>query len=331
MTSLTTFPARLTQGAVLAAALAGSGCQGPDLPRAAGILEWDRIELPAEASEPIVEFFAAEGDRLEAGQPVVQLDTARTEARRDEAAAGREQAAARLSELKRGPRAERVDQAQARLHGARSNLETARTELERTQSLVARKLATDEALDLARNRRDQALAERDAARAELSELLTGATVEELQQAEAGLRQAEARLRELEITLERLTVRAPREGVLDTLPFKLGAQPRAGEAVAVMLAGQAPYARVYVPEPVRARITRGAPAIVRVDGVEKPFEGRVRMISREAAFTPHYSLTEEDRSRLSYVAEVTLAGQRARELSSGAPLWVEFPAGTDGAP
>jgi hypothetical protein len=81
----------------------------------------------------------------------------------------------------------------------------------------------------------------------------------------------------------------------------------------------------VPQAVRARMRVGIPAEVRVDGVEQVFRGEVRYVAAEAAFTPYFALTERDRSRLSYVAEVVLTGPEARELPSGLPVEVDFPA------
>ena len=289
-----------------------------------GLLEWDRIELTAEASEPIVEVLAAEGENVRAGQVLLRLDARRLEAQRDEARAALDQARARLAELKRGPRTERIDEARARLRGARSEAVTAQKEFERVSRLVRDKLSPADALDTARSRRDGAVADRDAAQASLDELLAGTTLEEMNQAEAALAQAQARLQGLEVTLGRMSVTAPRAGRLDTLPFELGERPKVGAVLAVLLAGDAPYARVYLPEPLRAHVVPGSAAKVFVDGVAMPFDGRVRMVSRDPVFTPYYSLTERDRSRLSYVVEVTLDGEAAQRLPAGVPLRVEFP-------
>lgn len=299
-------------------------CGNQDHTEVVGILEWDRLELTAEANEPITEILTHEGDALAAGQVILQLDTRRTKAQLAEAEAARAQAAARLAELKRGPRAELIDQARARLQGAESELQRAIAEYQRISALVEKRLAPAEALDTARSQRDRARADRDAARSELEALLAGTTAEELEQAEAALAQTEARLQALNITLERLTLRAPQPGRLDTLPYKLGERPPAGAVIAVMLAGRAPYARVYVPEPSRALVNQGTPAQVFVDGIEQPFDAHVRMISRDAVFTPFYSLTEQDRSRLSYLAEVELNGTGSQTLSSGIPVRVAFP-------
>jgi HlyD family secretion protein len=304
-------------------ALIAAACGNDGDFEVSGLLEWDRIELIAEAGEPVIDLMAREGERLATGQPILQLDPHRTQAQHDEAAAALAQYSARLAELKRGPRAELIDEAQAHLQGAKSALETRQTEYERVQALVTRNLVSDEALDLARSARDTAKAERDAAQANLAAMLTGTTVEELQQATAIMQQAEARLRAISITLDRLTVKAPRDGLLDTLPYKFGEHPRTGDVVAVMLAGQQPYARVYIPEPRRARLNHETKATIQVDGIQEPFTGKVRMVSSDATFTPFYSLTQRDRSRLSYVAEIELQGEQAATLTSGIPLKVQF--------
>jgi HlyD family secretion protein len=93
---------------------------------------------------------------------------------------------------------------------------------------------------------------------------------------------------------------------------------------VLLADGTPYARVYVPEPVRVRFTAGRKASVSIDGVSTALEGTVRYVSAEATYTPYYALTQKDRSRLSYLAEVSVADPRAAALPAGVPVRVAVP-------
>ena len=44
---------------------------------------------------------------------------------------------------------------------------------------------------------------------------------------------------------------------------------------------------------------------------------------EASFTPYHALTERDRGRLVFVAEVDLEGDGAHALPTGVPVQVEF--------
>ena len=77
------------------------------------------------------------------------------------------------------------------------------------------------------------------------------------------------------------------------------------------------------EPRRVSITEGDSLKVSVDGVDEVFDGTVRWISSEPAFTPYYGLTRENRSRLMYLAEVQLPSSAAR-LPSGVPAQVHLP-------
>jgi HlyD family secretion protein len=101
----------------------------------------------------------------------------------------------------------------------------------------------------------------------------------------------------------------------------GERPAAGTTIAVLLDNSRTFARVYVPEQLRARITPGVRLEVRIDGVADRFDGRVRWVSADASFTPYFALTEHDRSRLSYLAEIDLDGADA--LPAGIPLQVDF--------
>lgn len=291
---------------------------------AVGTLEWNRVELIAEVSEPIVEILVKEGAQLRKGDPILRLDDRRMQAQLAEAEAERAQAAARLAELERGPRIERIEEARARLQGAQKDLEIRERELARQLQLVKQKLSSPEAVDNARRQRDSARAERDQARAALDELEHGTTVEELDQARQNLARSEAAAERLKISVQRLTIRAPVDGRLDDLPYKLGNQPAVNNVVAVMLTGDHPYARVYVPEALRVHVTPGTRASIHVDGVEQPFEGVVRKVSSDPSFTPYFALTEHDRGRLSYLAEIDLV--QGSDLPAGVPVQAVFDQG-----
>jgi HlyD family secretion protein len=260
-----------------------------DVP-AVGTLERDRIELVAETDDPIVEIAVVEGATIAAGDLVVRQDDARMRAQVAALAAAR-------------------DQAKARIPGAESTLATAQRDLQRARALARRDMEAKARLDAAQATHDEALARRDEARAAL-----GA--------------AEAALADATLRLERLRVRAPGAGRVDALPFEVGERPRGGAVVAVLLAEGAPYARVYVPQPLRVRLAEGARARVSIPSLDGEFEGRLRTISREAAFTPFFALTQYDRSRLAYVAEVDLDPEAGRALPTGIPVEVRFELGSE---
>ena len=290
-----------------------------------GTLERDRIELKVESNEPIVSINVEDGDYVEAGSLVLVQDPARNQARWDQQAALRNQAAARLAELRRGPRAEFIRQAQARLVAAEVISHNALADLERATDIFDRGLSNQAALDNAStfwqvsNARE--LAEREA----LGSLLTGTTVEELQQAQAGLDAAEAGLALAQLDLQRLNVIAPNSGIIDKVLYETGERPDPGATVAVLLDDGRSYARLYVPELLKSRVRPGTRLDIRLDGIEGTRQGTVRWVSADASFTPYFALTEHDRSRLSFLAEVDI--ENAASLPAGLPLeaWIPLAA------
>lgn len=309
--------------------LAATGCRRDAArPPAVGTLERDRIELIAEAQEPIREIPVREGDNVSRGDLVVSLDDERARLRVQEARAARDRADAVLAEMLRGTRPEEIAEAEANVAEVEAEIVEAALELQRMEALVADDVESQRNLDIARRRYDAAGARRHAVRAVLERLLNGVTVEELDQARAALAEVEARFDATRVDLERLRIVALRDGRIDALPFKVGDTPPPGAVVAVVLAGGAPYARVHVVAATRPSVNPGDDAVVHVEGLERSFAGRVRWVSAEAAFTPFYALTERDRGRLTYLAEVDLLESEAGELPTGLPVEVTFAGGPE---
>ena len=310
-------------GALLAVAALLAGCR-QDVPQALGTLEYDRITLPAPAAERVVEIAVREGEQVEAGALVLSLEQARGDAQLALAQAEVLRQRELLAELRNGARPEDIDQRRASLAQAQAQARDANAYLARLQPLGARQLVAAAELDRARAAAASADAQVAAARAALAEAERGVRPERITQAEAALAAAQAQARAQAVSTGRLAVLAPRAGRIDSLPYRLGDEPALGAPLAVMLVGETPYARVYVPEPLRAEVRVGDAATIRVGAHgERSYPGRVRMIRSEPTFTPYYALTGKDAARLSYLAEVQLEGGGVGELPAGLPLRVEF--------
>lgn len=290
--------------------------------RVVGELASDRIELTAEVAEPISEILVAEGESVTAGQVLMRQNAARAIARLAESEAALGQVQARLDELVRGPRSEQISAARASVNGAGDELKFRRADYARVQEIFAKNLASPELLDRAKAALDAAEANNDLRRAQLQELLSGTTIEELAQAEQAVKQAAARRDLLEVDLARHDIIAPVDGIVDSRLFELGERPAPGKALLIMLPGEQPYARVYVPEHLRVQITVGMPAMIYVDGLDEAINGRVRWVASEAAFTPYFALTERDRGHLTFLAKVDIAEERPR-LPDGVPTEVDL--------
>ncbi|MGN7725901.1 HlyD family secretion protein [Luteimonas sp. 22616] len=300
------------------------GCRD-DAPQALGTLEFDRVTLPAPVAERIVSIDVREGQQVEVGTKLLTLERTRTGAQAQAALAEVQRQREVLAELQAGPRSEDIAQARANLNAAQAQARDASAYYARLQPLGKRQLVAAAEVDRARAAAGNAQAQVRAAQAALDELEHGTRREQVAQGEAALQAAQAQAEAEQATLQKLDLVAPRAGRIDSIPYKLGDQAPVGAPLVVMLVGDAPYARVYVPEPIRAGVAVGQRAQVFVDGREAALAGAVRMIRSEPSFTPYYALTGEDAARLSYLAEIQLDAA-AGTLPAGLPVRVEFEAG-----
>ena len=293
-----------------------------ELPMAVGQLESDRIELVAETNEPITAIPNLEGEVVSNGELIVSQDSTRVQLRIAEAEANVARLEAVLAEQLAGPRVETIAATEASLLEATIEHEFRERDFQRLVGLRARDLTSIESVDNAERLMATAAARIESISAQLAELKAGTRSEQIAQTHGSLQQVKSQIESMRFDQSRHEIRAPVAGVVDSLPFEVGERPRVGDVVAVLLAGEQPFARIYVPEPQRAGIRIGTELEVHIDGIPDPVTGTVRRIAADAAFTPYFALTERDRSRLTYVAEVVLPAQRER-LAEGVPVQVYF--------
>jgi len=310
----------------VALALAGllTGCTRERGGAAVGTIERHRFELSATVAEQIIALPVQEGQSVRVGELLAQLDGRVLAASRASAAAQVEQFRQRLEELRHGARREEIAQLEAQLAAAVAQRDQAEKDYARVIQLLSRGLIAQAQVDQQLQLRDSSAASMRSAQSALDLVRAGTRSEQLAQAASLLRSAEEQLRQQDVLLDRLTLRAAVDGVIEALPYRLGERPQVGAPVIIMLASGMPYARVYIPEPQRAALHAGQNLQVHVDGVAKPFSGHLRYIAGEASFTPYFSLTQRDRSRLAYLAEIDLPEAAARDLPVGVP--VEVPLG-----
>ncbi|RDI99712.1 HlyD family efflux transporter periplasmic adaptor subunit [Dyella solisilvae] len=299
-----------------------AGCQASP-PQVLGTLEFDRITLPAPAAEHIVRIDVREGQYVPAGAVIMQLETTRTQAALDSARADLKQQQQALLELVNGPREEQIRQARANLVGAQAQARDANAYYQRLSALARQRFIADADLDRAKAAAGNADAAVAADRAMLDQLLNGSRAEDIAQARAGVAAATATAASRAVDLEKLDLTAPRDVRVDSLPYKLGDQAQPGTPLVILLASDTPFARVYVPAPLRPSVKVGDEAVVTLHDGKRSFHGKVRMIRSEPTFTPYYALSGDDATRLSYLAEIAL-GQDAKDLPQGFPLSAVFP-------
>ncbi len=290
---------------------------------ALGTLERERVAHTATVNEVVVALPIKQGTQVKKGELLVQLDATQQKAQVARARALKSQAEANLEKLRNGAREEEVAAASAKVAGAKAALIKNKADYERTKNLAQTELASQAALESSLALYDESRANLESAKENLRALTNGTRIEDLKYAEAVLASSVATLASEQKRLADLSIRATRDGILDSLPWNLGERVTMGSPLAIVLAGDAPFARVYLPEAYRIKIKTGDHLKVHVDGLEKSIEGVVSWIANEPAFSPYYALNQKERARLMYLMRVQLPATFA-DLPNGVPAQVELP-------
>ena len=339
---ITLTPAAALGAVVLAgfaAAIALAGCREKppaDHVRVSGYVEATEVRVAPEVGGRLVELKVAEGDRVNAGDIIAQLDTADIALALQRAAADRLGADAQLRLLLAGARPEDIRQAEAQMAAAEADLAAARQEvtsaerdLTRFESLLASNSGAEKPRDDAATRRDvarervKAAEQRVRAAAEaVARLKSGARREEVDAARARLAGVDAQIATLEKARRDATVLAPASGMVTQKLVDAGELLAPRTPIVVLADLDHVWANVYVDEPLVPGVTLGQTATVFTDAGGPGIEGTVTFISPKAEFTPRNVQTAEERSKLVFRVKVTVANEKG-VLKQGMPVEAEI--------
>jgi HlyD family secretion protein len=132
----------------------------------------------------------------------------------------------------------------------------------------------------------------------------GTRPQQITQARAALDAAKANVAAAESRLREMTVRAPADGIIDSLDLHPGDLVGPRVQVAAVREFHDPYVRIYIAQRDLGRAKVGDQVHVRSDALPGAvFDGTIEQIDQDAQFTPRDVQTAEDRANLSYGAKV----------------------------
>jgi HlyD family secretion protein len=169
----------------------------------------------------ILRIFVKEGDRVEAGAPIAELDDAAERAALSAAEGDLDSAKADLLRTAHGLRKEDVEAAVADSEAANARAQLSKDALERTEKLAQGGAATPDELDRARRQADADERTFESMQAKKQAALAGSRSEDVVQARARVLAAAARRDQAQAQLDRLTVHAPIAGEILQLKFRPG--------------------------------------------------------------------------------------------------------------
>jgi HlyD family secretion protein len=318
----------------------GAACRNGDdgVPRASGYVEATEVRVAAEVGGRVVEMRAEEGTRVAAGDLLARLDTSDLELALRRAEAERDGAAAQLSLVRAGARAEDIRQAAAQAGSARADVSAAEAELKAANEDLQRFEALLTANAGSRKQRDDAAtrvavassrvtAARERVRAAdeaVARLRAGSRRQEIAAADARLAAAEAQIATIRENIADATVKAPVAGTITSKIVDLGETVAPRTPVAVISDLDHAWANVYVDEPLVPTLRLGQPAALVTDAGQR-LAGTITYISPRAEFTPRNVQTAEERSKLVYRIKVSVDNKEGI-LKPGMPVEAELGTG-----
>ena len=248
-----------------------------------GIVEPADREVKVAGQVPgrIARILVREGDHLEAGAAIAELESATEKAALAAAEGDLESAKADLLRTSRGLRREDVEAIVADTEGARAKAALSHDSLERTEKLAKGGAATPDELDRARRQADADQRALESQEAKKKAALAGSRSEDVDQARAKVLGAAARRDEAKAQLERLTIRAPIAGEILQLKFRAGEYyTPGGDPLIVLGDTRILRVRMDVDERDIARLALGANAFATASAFpDRRFAGKVVEIGK----------------------------------------------------
>ncbi|WP_353858864.1 HlyD family efflux transporter periplasmic adaptor subunit [Azospirillum formosense] len=307
----------------LAVALSVLGLGGGDaVPLAHGYAEGEYLRIAAPVAGTLDTLAVTRGGRVEAGAPLFALDRTGARAERDRLAAALAQALAQLADLRTGRRPDELAVVAAQRAQAEAALRYSEAELARQQTLVARKVSSDDRLDAARATRDRDRARLEELTAQLAVSNLPARPDQIRAAEDAVAQAEAALAQADKRLAELAPPAPEAALVEDTLFNPGEWVPAGAPVVSLLPPSKRKLVFFVPEPLMARVRPGDRVTVRCDGCPPGLSARVTYVAPRVEYTPPVIYSVGSREKLVFRVEARLEDGAA--LNPGLPVDVELP-------
>jgi HlyD family secretion protein len=287
--------------------LALVACSDAPDARYLGYAEGDYRLIAPETSGRIAAIHVAEGDRVEAGTRLFELDSQQENQQLAAAEARIEAASARFDDAAAGGREPEIAAARDQLAAARASQREASENLDRQQDLFARGI-------IPRARLDEAEAAASAANARVAELRQRVTLTSLPARENQLRALTAEVAAAEAECDRLREMISRRAVDAPIASLIERQIRyegelAGPAQPVLrlLPDDAVHAVIFIPETEIGDWPVGTRIAISCASCAAGLQAEIRNIDPAPTFTPPVIYSEDERARLVFRAEATIAG------------------------
>jgi len=304
-----------------------SRTKGPDVLSAVGLVEGQEINISSKIFGRIIKLPFQEGDLIEEGSLVVELEAKELVAQLQEAKEELKRSKAAFFRLKREKEAAKAQLAQARerLQQTEINRDQARKDYLRAKNLWEEKVISEEAYDQAHT---AYLSLEAAVRAGLAEVETAARRLEvingqIEEAKAHIAARQAAVRVLATKLEDTRIFAPCTGIVAKKYFEVGEIVSPGVPIITMWNLDHIWAKVYLDEKLVPLVYLGMPVKAWLEfGPRQYFTGRVVAIGPVGEFSTQRDVKRGRQDIRAFRIKVELEDPRGI-LKPGMSIQVEF--------
>lgn len=286
-----------------------------------GNVDIRQVNLAFQVAGQIEKIDVQEGSRVKAGQKLACIDKTRYKAQMDLATEQVNALQAQLDKMLAGNRPEEIAQAKNRYLAAKAEAEQAQKTYQRLKTLLPKKLASQDDVDLAASKADATRHNEVAAKNTWEVVKLGARKEDIAQVRAQIAQAQAQVTIAKKNFTDANLISPVDGIIRDRVLEAGdiAQP---QQTVMTLALQSPkWVRAYVSEKQLGKVKLGLPATITTDSYPgKVYKGWVGYLSPVAEFTPKTVQTEDLRTQLVYQVRIYTC-DTSGELRLGMPATV----------
>lgn len=283
-----------------------------------GNIEITEVDVSFKIPGRVSKRFVDEGDVVQAGDPVAQLDSEDLIHEVDLRQADVNAAKALLEEAENGYLPEMVAQAEAKVKQANASLKRQKDDYERQRRLYQQQVISPREFELSETAYTVAQATQDAANQQLELLKNGIRPEKKDQARAQLDKAKQGLNLAQIKLSYSDLASPLTGFVLTKNVEPGEIVAPGIPIVTVGDLENVWLRGYINETDLSKVQLGQKAQITTDTFpDKIYEGKVTFISPQAEFTPRNVQTEQERVKLVYRVKIDIPNPH-HELKPGMP-------------
>mgnify|MGYP005849626815 FL=1 len=232
----------------------------------AEVVPVESIQISSTVEGPIGYLPWREGDRVEAGQKLIEINREMYRAEVKAAEAALAVAQAKLDDLKAGTRPEEIEKARQSVREAEESAEFEKSDLERIMQLVESGALPGEEIEKARVRQTAAESKLNAARKHLEMLESGFTPTAIGIQEAAVKEAAAKLELAQARLNECIITAPFTGTITKVFVRKGDMAAMRTPLLEMADLSSLVVRCAVPETSSSEVRQGMKAQVRLDAL-----------------------------------------------------------------